>query len=148
MVVVKVWGCSGYVPLRRRLHVYRIVKGLSPKYHTPHIDTSCLDASSRDNPLPVKVLTCGQGCCGGLGGNLKKKEMLSPQCASVFIHIHYHALFFQWFSARFVMEKVDLVMVGAEGVAESGGIINKVDEIKSTWLSTLFIWLFTVITVL
>ena len=26
----------------------------------------------------------------------------------------------------FVMEKVDLVMVGAEGVAESGGIINKV----------------------
>ena len=25
------------------------------------------------------------------------------------------------------MEKVDLVMVGAEGVAESGGIINKVD---------------------
>ena len=24
------------------------------------------------------------------------------------------------------MEKVDLVMVGAEGVAESGGIINKV----------------------
>ena len=27
---------------------------------------------------------------------------------------------------RFVMEKVDLVMVGAEGVAESGGIINKV----------------------
>ena len=30
------------------------------------------------------------------------------------------------------MEKVDLVMVGAEGVAESGGIINKVGEIKST----------------
>ena len=27
---------------------------------------------------------------------------------------------------RFVMGKVDLVMVGAEGVAESGGIINKV----------------------
>ena len=26
----------------------------------------------------------------------------------------------------FLMEKVDLVMVGAEGVAESGGIINKV----------------------
>ena len=24
------------------------------------------------------------------------------------------------------MEKVDLIMVGAEGVAESGGIINKV----------------------
>ena len=24
------------------------------------------------------------------------------------------------------MEKVDLVMVGAEGVAESGGVINKV----------------------
>ena len=29
-------------------------------------------------------------------------------------------------SLSFVMEKVDLVMVGAEGVAESGGIINKV----------------------
>ena len=27
----------------------------------------------------------------------------------------------------FIMEKVDLVMVGAEGVAESGGIINKVN---------------------
>ena len=30
------------------------------------------------------------------------------------------------------MEKVDLVMVGAEGVAESGGIINKVGGAKST----------------
>lgn len=28
--------------------------------------------------------------------------------------------------SRFVMEKVDIVMVGAEGVAESGGIINRV----------------------
>ena len=26
----------------------------------------------------------------------------------------------------FIMEKVDIVMVGAEGVAESGGIINKI----------------------
>lgn len=26
----------------------------------------------------------------------------------------------------YVMEKVDIVLVGAEGVAESGGIINKV----------------------
>ena len=26
----------------------------------------------------------------------------------------------------FIMEKVDLVIVGAEGVAESGGVINKV----------------------
>lgn len=26
----------------------------------------------------------------------------------------------------YVMEKVDMVMVGAEGVAESGGVINKV----------------------
>ena len=26
----------------------------------------------------------------------------------------------------YVMEQVDMVMVGAEGVAESGGIINKV----------------------
>ena len=34
------------------------------------------------------------------------------------------------------MEKVDLVMVGAEGVAESGGIINKVGEIKSMCPST------------
>ena len=28
---------------------------------------------------------------------------------------------------RYIMEKVDLVMVGAEGVAESGGVINKVE---------------------
>ena len=33
--------------------------------------------------------------------------------------------------ARFVMEKVDLIMVGAEVVAESGGIINKVGVVKS-----------------
>lgn len=30
------------------------------------------------------------------------------------------------------MEKVDLVIVGAEGVAESGGIINKVSVLRST----------------
>ena len=27
---------------------------------------------------------------------------------------------------RFIMERIDLVIVGAEGVVESGGIINKV----------------------
>lgn len=27
----------------------------------------------------------------------------------------------------YIMEQVDMVMVGAEGVAESGGIINKVN---------------------
>ena len=32
------------------------------------------------------------------------------------------------------MEKVDLVMVGAEGVAESGGIINKVEGLPVTTL--------------
>lgn len=30
---------------------------------------------------------------------------------------------------RYVMEKVDLVIVGAEGVVESGGIINKVNSL-------------------
>ncbi len=30
------------------------------------------------------------------------------------------------YCVRFLMEKVDVVVVGAEGVAESGGIINKV----------------------
>ena len=29
---------------------------------------------------------------------------------------------------RYVMEKVDMVLVGAEGVVESGGIINKVGQ--------------------
>ena len=33
---------------------------------------------------------------------------------------------------RFIMEEVDLVIVGAEGVAESGGIINKVQSNKCT----------------
>jgi translation initiation factor eIF-2B subunit alpha len=28
----------------------------------------------------------------------------------------------------YIMEKIDIVLVGAEGVAESGGIINKVIE--------------------
>ncbi len=32
----------------------------------------------------------------------------------------------------YIMEQVDMVMVGAEGVAESGGIINKVN-IKSLY---------------
>lgn len=31
----------------------------------------------------------------------------------------------------YIMEKVDMVMVGAEGVAESGGIINKVNSRKT-----------------
>lgn len=31
-----------------------------------------------------------------------------------------------FFLYRYVLEKVDLVIVGAEGVVESGGIINKV----------------------
>lgn len=35
----------------------------------------------------------------------------------------------------FIMEKVDLVIVGAEGVAESGGIINKV----LTWSTGLLV---------
>lgn len=33
--------------------------------------------------------------------------------------------FFSPFNS-YIMEKVDLVLVGAEGVVESGGIINKV----------------------
>jgi len=28
----------------------------------------------------------------------------------------------------YIMEKVDLVLVGAEGVVESGGVINKVGQ--------------------
>ena len=32
------------------------------------------------------------------------------------------------------MEKVDLVMVGAEGVAESGGVINKVNKWMNYYL--------------
>ena len=39
----------------------------------------------------------------------------------------------------FVMEKVDLVMVGAEGVAESGGIINKVYTVCND--VTIRLWL-------
>ena len=89
MVTVKARGCSGYVPLRRRLHIYRIIKGLS---HTPHIGTSCLDALSRDNPLPVLVLLVVKDVGGGLGGSLKKREVLDalPQCTSVFVHVHYY----------------------------------------------------------
>jgi len=29
----------------------------------------------------------------------------------------------------YIMEKIDLVLVGAEGVVESGGIINKVNRL-------------------
>jgi len=31
---------------------------------------------------------------------------------------------------RYVMEKMDMVLCGAEGVVESGGIINKVNTVK------------------
>ena len=48
-----------------------------------------------------------------------------------------------WFLCRFVMEKVDLVMVGAEGVAESGGIINKVSGVQVIVTFHLVSWLFT-----
>lgn len=37
----------------------------------------------------------------------------------------------------YVMEQVDMVMVGAEGVAESGGIINKVYYSFFNWSTTL-----------
>lgn len=33
----------------------------------------------------------------------------------------------------YIMEQVDMVMVGAEGVVESGGIINKVRNPFSHW---------------
>lgn len=42
--------------------------------------------------------------------------------------ITYLSLLFLSFSHRYVLEKVDLVIVGAEGVVESGGIINKVND--------------------
>ena len=38
------------------------------------------------------------------------------------------------FGCRFIMEKIDLVVVGAEGVVESGGIINKVSVPEITSL--------------
>lgn len=34
----------------------------------------------------------------------------------------------------YVMEQVDFVMVGAEGVVESGGIVNKVVSLHSNYL--------------
>ncbi len=37
----------------------------------------------------------------------------------------WHSNFFLYL-CRYIMEKVDMVLVGAEGVVESGGIINKV----------------------
>lgn len=38
----------------------------------------------------------------------------------------YSECFNLFYFYRYVLEKVDLVIVGAEGVVESGGIINKV----------------------
>lgn len=38
----------------------------------------------------------------------------------------------------YVLEKVDLVIVGAEGVVESGGIINKVGSEKTRWSGHVF----------
>lgn len=37
-----------------------------------------------------------------------------------------------------MLEKVDLVIVGAEGVVESGGIINKVGSGKTRWSGHVF----------
>lgn len=39
----------------------------------------------------------------------------------------------------YVMEQVDMVMVGAEGVAESGGIINKVHDNCIVYTSCVYI---------
>lgn len=41
---------------------------------------------------------------------------------------------------RYVIEKVNLVLVGAEGVVESGGIINKVRYSDETFLLFLPTW--------
>lgn len=49
-----------------------------------------------------------------------------------YVHTVYSHTLITLVPSRFVMEKVDLVMVGAEGVAESGGIINKVGGAKQT----------------
>jgi translation initiation factor 2B subunit (eIF-2B alpha/beta/delta family) len=38
----------------------------------------------------------------------------------------------------YVMEQVDMVMVGAEGVAESGGVINKVCNKLTTRFNKYF----------
>ena len=37
---------------------------------------------------------------------------------------------FDYLCLRYIMENVDLVLVGAEGVVESGGIINKVSVLS------------------
>ena len=39
--------------------------------------------------------------------------------------------------ARFIMEEIDLVIVGAEGVAESGGVINKVIDFIKDYVATV-----------
>ena len=39
--------------------------------------------------------------------------------------------------ARFIMEEIDLVIVGAEGVAESGGVINKVIHFIKDYVATV-----------
>ena len=39
---------------------------------------------------------------------------------------------------RYIMEKVDLALVGAEGVVESGGIINKVTKVNVTEVLLLY----------
>ena len=43
----------------------------------------------------------------------------------------------------YIMEKVDLVIVGAEGVVENGGIINKVKRIGKLLFSNAFIEYFS-----
>lgn len=43
----------------------------------------------------------------------------------------------------YVMEQVDFVMVGAEGVVESGGIVNKVGDLFSkSMLKVLLFFIF------
>ena len=46
------------------------------------------------------------------------------------LYTHVMVLYIKIFTpiVSFIMEVVDLVIVGAEGVAESGGVINKVNE--------------------
>ena len=43
-----------------------------------------------------------------------------------FFDVWLHWVTVECIICRFIMEKIDFVVVGAEGVVESGGIINKV----------------------
>lgn len=79
----------------------------------------------------------GVGCSCGVNKNVSDQDFIMKVALSALTQFTCHV-------HSYVLEKVDLVIVGAEGVVESGGIINKVCFRKKSgaWFKLLFLFFY------